>query len=85
MIEKKIEEWVDHIINRFGKYDALLWATSKIIHDCPCILLKWKCLLCEHRIYLGMGAYWCEEANRWVYLNKTEILEIKSLISKKLI
>ena len=45
--KKEIQKWVEHIIRRFGKEDALYFAISNV--RCPCISLARVCYGCKYQ------------------------------------
>lgn len=44
---KDNKQWAKHIINKFGKINAINFAKSNI--KCPCNFLKWGCLFCKYQ------------------------------------
>jgi len=59
----KYKKWAKHIINRFGRANALRYALTGA--NCPCDFLEKKCSGCEHcDIKFGSSDidWWCNTA-----------------------
>ena len=85
--ELSVERWANHIIKRFGKDGALVFAKYKGTQSCPCYINNWECEKCEHltsaskplyRIHFG-----CKKAREWQFIGFNKINDIKRKILEK--
>lgn len=75
----RTKKWAKHIIEKFGHYDAFIFANS--YRNCPCSVLDWECCGCQyHKTF-----YWCKPAKKWMKLCSYEIYKIKNKIKEMLL
>jgi hypothetical protein len=75
------EEWVKHLIERFGAEDA--WKFAKDLFRCPCTALDKHCYTCTFKILgNGLHGFGCVEAIQWNGLRTIDILTIKAKIRR---
>ena len=73
-----IFRWADHIIKRFGKENAKIFAQTN--YHCPCRVFGWHCDDCAFAICLDL----CPHAKDWMSLGIDEVYNIKKNILEKL-
>lgn len=77
---KTVEEWADHIIEKFGKNTALIFAGTWI--KCPCILADFECDRCGY----ARKDDPCVDSETWfyeVYHNDVLLKQIRKIIVEK--
>ena len=80
---KNEKEWAEHIIYKFGKGSAMIYATDKY-HSCPCVSLHKKCWTCiYYNGYTQNNYLGCNDSLLFdKFLKKRKILLINDIVNR---